>query len=77
MVKGNHWLMNTLMLYFAALALLCASALLGWHTSTMSHVGGSAYDRKRNRRLAAIALLVGAVIFLALGFVTQMMVGIR
>ena len=69
--------MNTLTLYFAAVAFLCGSALLSRHTSTMSHICGSAYERKRNRRLAAISLLVGAIIFLSLGFVTQMMLGLR
>jgi hypothetical protein len=67
--------MNTLALYLVAGVFLGISALLGRHTSTYSHVGGSQYDRKRARRLAAITLLVAAIIFFALGLVAQMLVG--
>jgi hypothetical protein len=59
------------MLYLIAVVFLSASALLGRHTSTYSHAGGSQYDRKRNRRLAAITLLVASIIFFGLAFVTQ------
>src|SRR5271168_3976044 len=59
--------MNTLVLYFSGGAFLIISALLSRHTSTYSHAGGVQYDRKRTRRLAAIALLVAALIFFALG----------
>ena len=69
--------MNTFILYFAGMAALAISALLSWHTSTYSHAGGSAYERKRNRRLAAITFLVGAFIFFGLGFATQIAVGMR
>jgi hypothetical protein len=69
--------MNTLTLYFVAGALLTLSALLGRHTSTYSHAGGSQYDRKRARRLAAITLLVAAIIVFGLGLVAQMLVDVR
>ena len=69
--------MNILMIYLVAGVFLGISALLARHTSTYSHAGGSQYDRKRNRRLAAITLFVAAVIFFALGLVVQVLVGFR
>jgi len=69
--------MNTLVLYFVAGALLAVAALLGRHTSTYSHAGGSQYDRKRTRRLAAITLLTAAFIFFVLALVAQVLVEVR
>jgi hypothetical protein len=63
--------MNTMAFYLGALALGGFSVILIRSASPYSLSGCSVYERKRNRRLIGVILLVVATLFLGIGGLAQ------
>lgn len=63
--------MFTVKLYFWALVLYGLGALLGYHTSPFSRIGGAKLERRKKRKVAGMICLIAATLLLGIAILSQ------